>query len=313
MRTLVVDVTYRCNSPCLYCQWGSPALRKPDRPPLDVCVPAATLAALGVEKVVFSGGEPALHPALDQILGHYAAHVAERVVITNGLLMDGDMRSHLLAAGATAFTFSIDSIDPARFEANRGLPAKSLARILDNLCGAAEGRGFGLGLNAVVTTATAALASVRELLAFAARLRLDFVKFSPVFDDGYLGRNAPYLQLGEADANALESIAELVDAWMPVPSNTSGFWRDLAKLVRGERLQGAACGIGDGTALLVPGRLVRCYWVASADVGPADRVTVDDARRSVRALEIAKPSCAVDARCFCLQPMEHEWTLPSTS
>lgn len=313
MRTLVVDVTYRCNSPCLYCQWGSPALRKPDRPPPDVCVPATTLAALGVDKVVFSGGEPALHPALDRILGHYAAHVAERVVITNGLLMDGDMRSRLLAAGATAFTFSIDSVDPGPFEANRGLPAKSLTRILDYLRDAAEGRRFGLGLNAVVTTATASVASVRELLAFAAGLRLDFVRFSPVFDDGYVGRNAPHLRLGEADADALESIAGLVGAGTPVPSNTSGFWRDLASLARGERLQGVACGLGDGTALLVPGRLVRCYWVTSADVGPAEHVTADDARRSVRALEIVKPSCAVDTRCFCLQTMEHEWTSPSTS
>jgi cyclic pyranopterin phosphate synthase len=271
-------------------------------------VPAKTLAALGVEKVVFSGGEPALHPALNDILGHYAAHVAERVVITNGLLMDRDTRAHLLAAGATAFTFSIDSVDPRSFEANRGLPAKSFERILEHLRDAAEGRTFGLGLNAVVTTATASVASVRELLAFAAGLRLDFVRFSPVFDDGYVGRNAPHLRLGEADADALESIAALVGAGVPVPSNTAGFWRDLATLARGEGLPGNACALGDGMALLVPGRLVRCYWVKSADVGSLENITAGDARRSVRALELIKPSCAVDARCFCLQPMEHEWT-----
>lgn len=312
MRTLIVDVTYHCNSPCLYCQWGSPALRKPDRPLLDVCVPAATLVALGVEKVVFSGGEPALHPELDRTLQHYAAHVTGREIITNGLLMDGATRAHLLAAGATAFTFSIDSIDPERFEANRGLPGPALVRILEHLCEAAEGRRFGLGVNAVVTTATATMDSVRTLLAFAAGLRLDFVRFSPVFDDGYVGRNAPHLKLGAANADALEAIAELVQAGTPVPSNTARFWRDLAALARGERLQGAACGLGDGIALLVPGRLVRCYWVASADVGPTAHVTGHDVRRSVRALEIIKPFCEVDARCFCLQTMEHEWTSPST-
>jgi pyruvate-formate lyase-activating enzyme len=275
-------------------------------------VPAATLAALGVEKVVFSGGEPALHPELDRILRHYAAHVAGREIITNGLLMDGATRAHLLAAGATAFTFSIDSVDPERFEANRGLPGPSLARILEHLREAAEGRRFGLGVNAVVTTATATVDSVHALLAFAAGLRLDFVRFSPVFDDGYVGRNAPHLRLREADADALDAIAELVRAGTPVPSNTAGFWRDLAALARGERLQGTACGLGDGTALLVPGRLVRCYWIASADVGPAACVTASDAQRSVRALEVVKPSCKVDARCFCLQTMEHEWTSPST-
>src|SRR5262245_4123173 len=45
MRTLVVDVTYRCNSPCQYCQWGSPALRKPDLSLPEVCIPGTTLAA----------------------------------------------------------------------------------------------------------------------------------------------------------------------------------------------------------------------------------------------------------------------------
>jgi pyruvate-formate lyase-activating enzyme len=276
-------------------------------------VPVETIVALGVKRVVFSGGEPVLHPALDQILRHYAAHVVERVVITNGLLMDGEMLSRLLAAGATAVAFSVDSVDPERFQANRGLPAGSLARILDNLRDAARQRSFGLGLNAVVTTATAAPTSVRDLLAFAANLQLDFVKFSPVFDDGYLGRNAPHLQLGEADATALDSISELVDTFMPVPSNPAEFWRDLARLVRGERLPGSACGLGDGTALLVPKRLVRCFWVPSADIGPAERVRYHDARTSVQALQMAKSSCAVDARCFCLQPMEHVWTSLSTS
>src|SRR5206468_12552149 len=107
-RTLVVDVTYRCNSPCLYCQWGTHSLRKPHRPFAEVCVPAASLAALQIDKVVFSGGEPALHPSLNRILQYYSDLVSERLVITNGLLLDREMRTRLLAAGATAFTFSID-------------------------------------------------------------------------------------------------------------------------------------------------------------------------------------------------------------
>jgi pyruvate-formate lyase-activating enzyme len=312
MRTLVVDVTYRCNSPCLYCQWGRPSLQKPDRSLADVCAPAGTVASLGVEKVVFSGGEPALHPSLDEILTHYSKLVPERVLITNGLLLDQEMAARLLAAGATAFTFSLDSIDPHRFKANRGLPAKSLARIIENLRGAAEGRTFGLGINAVVTSATASVDNVRELLMFAASLHLDFVRFLPVFDDGYVGSNAPHLRLGDADAGPLEAVAELAASFAPLPTNTPGFWRDLARLARGEALPGLACGLGDEMALLLPDRFVRCYWVASADLGGVARVSREDALRSTAALNAAKPSCAVDARCFCLQSMEHEWVSHST-
>jgi molybdenum cofactor biosynthesis enzyme MoaA len=311
--TLVVDVTYRCNSPCLYCQWGTPSLRKPDRPIEEVCVPARTIAALKVNKVVLSGGEPALNPSLARILEYYSGLVSERLVITNGLLMDHDMRARLLAAGATAFTFSIDSVNPKRFAANRGLPAKSLARIVENLQDASEGRSFGLGLNAVVTSATASDASVHELLTFAASLKLDFVRFSPVFDDGHVGSNAPHLRLGHADAARLESIAALVASYAPLPTNPPGFWRDLAALARGESLPGNACGLGDEMALLLPTRLVRCYWVASADIGPAARISPEHALRSTSALNAAKPTCAVDSRCFCLQSMDHEWVSRSTS
>lgn len=133
VRTLVVDVTYRCNSPCRYCQWGSPELRKPDRPAAEVCLPPSTLTALRVEKVVFSGGEPALHAGLDSILRHDAGHVRERLEITNGLLRDEPTRERLWTAGATSLTFSIDSVDPDRFEANRGLPSKAHAAVLANL------------------------------------------------------------------------------------------------------------------------------------------------------------------------------------
>jgi MoaA/NifB/PqqE/SkfB family radical SAM enzyme len=258
--------------------------------------------------VVFSGGEPALNPALGSIIRYYAPYVRDRVVITNGLLMDRSRRADLLSAGATAFTFSVDTIDPARFMANRGLPSTSLARILENLRDAARDRHFGLGINAVVTSATTSVESVSGLLSIAEALGLDFVKFQPVFDDGYVGRNAPGLRLGPSDAEALDEISKLLERGGSVPTNVAGFWRDLAALVRGKRLPGTACGLGDTTALLVEDRLVRCYWVPSADISVTRHARESDASRSVRALQIAKPSCAVDARCFCMQSLEHEWS-----
>ncbi len=100
--TLVVDVTYRCNSPCAYCRWGSSHTeRRADRNLEEVMVPHESLRALGTRRVVLSGGEPLLFPDLAQVLAYYSAVVPERVVISNGLLLDSGLREKLLAAGAT--------------------------------------------------------------------------------------------------------------------------------------------------------------------------------------------------------------------
>lgn len=102
-RTTIIDLTYRCNSPCRYCRWGNP--RNEDRrdlPVSAVLLPAATLHSLGTSRVVFSGGEPLLYPHLVEVLRYYARYVEQVVIITNGLLLSDDKRRALHSAGAIA-------------------------------------------------------------------------------------------------------------------------------------------------------------------------------------------------------------------
>ena len=61
-------------------------------PTRDVLRRVDLLAALGTGIVTMSGGEPLLHPDLDQILRHIRARGMIATVITNGYLLTA--RSH---------------------------------------------------------------------------------------------------------------------------------------------------------------------------------------------------------------------------
>ncbi len=56
----------------------------------EVLVPKETLAALETQRVVISGGEPLLHPEINEILGYYHDLVDDVVVITNGYGLDSE-------------------------------------------------------------------------------------------------------------------------------------------------------------------------------------------------------------------------------
>lgn len=307
--TLILDVTYRCNSPCGYCRWGN--VTTPGRADVDpdaLFVPSTTLLRLGTRRVVLSGGEPLLHPRLDELLTYYRDVVPERVVLTNGLLLTDQMRNGLISAGATGFTFSIDALDPDSYRAARGWGGEQLARVLTNLHAAAND-SIEVGINAVVSGATARWPTVAALLDLAAQRRLSFVKFAPVFDDGYLAANAPHLALTQENAMALSHIAQEIGTRRAVATNPPGFWRDLARLASGAKLPGVACALGEVAALAVRGELTRCFWVPESTLGRSNEVLAESrVRRSLTVLTRAKPNCNVEAHCFCLQPLDHVWS-----
>ena len=83
--SLVVDVTYLCNYTCNYCRWGSSDTPGRVHHPLDnILADPLELEAIGVERVILSGGEPMLHPEILQIVSHYSRLVEDVILITNG-------------------------------------------------------------------------------------------------------------------------------------------------------------------------------------------------------------------------------------
>lgn len=308
--TTVVDVTYLCNASCKYCQWGNH--RNPRRRHLvlhEILLSAETITALGTERIVLSGGEPRLHPQLPQILAHYKKLVDSVIVLSNGHELDRQDVSRLRRHGATGITVSIDSLQPEESMLIRETPSSIHRRIISNLKAICEQpRKFELGINAVVSHVTANWKTVREILEFGQMLEVDFVKFQPIFDDGYAGRNAPYLLLTPSDSSQLLDIGMHLATIEHPKTNPSGFWNNIADLARGKQLSPSSCGLGPRHSISVRSNLNVCYWLNTVSFGnTVSKLDIEHALTTRKNFESAKLKCKVGFHCFCNQDLSHIW------
>jgi MoaA/NifB/PqqE/SkfB family radical SAM enzyme len=100
----------RCNLSCTYCN----EFDKSSQP-----VPASLmlsridrLAELGTNIITFSGGEPTLHPDLDDLIRRVRSHGAICTLITNGYFLTPDRIRSLNRAGLDYLQISIDNVQP---------------------------------------------------------------------------------------------------------------------------------------------------------------------------------------------------------
>jgi hypothetical protein len=132
----------RCNLSCAYCNefdnHSAPV-------PLEEMVARVDkLAALGTTMITISGGEPLLHPALDQIVGHIRSRSILATLITNGLLITPGRIDDLNAAGLDHLQISIDNLSPD------GISKKSLKALDGKLRLLSERALFKVDLNSVI-------------------------------------------------------------------------------------------------------------------------------------------------------------------
>ena len=313
--TTVVDVTYRCNATCRYCQWGNKSNpRSFHRPLANILIPVQTLRGLGTQRIVLSGGEPRIHPELEEVIRYYRNLVDDVIIITNGYGLDGSELRRLLDCGATGVTVSLDSTNPIEAFATRQTTESLHAQVMSSLRLISKlPRPYEVGINAVVSHVTANTTTIRDLLEFGYSAGTDFVKFQPVFDDGYVSMSAPDLRLGQRDVQGLLGVADLLGRANHPPTNPPSFWRDLAVLARGDSLNPSSCGLGQRHSIATHGKINVCYWVDSASFGAPDVVLSQDQSRAVRAdFEAAKLRCKVGYHCFCTQSLTHEWEVPAS-
>ena len=100
----------RCNLACGYCneydQTSKPV-------PLDVMKRRLDkLAEFGTAIITVSGGEPMMHPELDQIISHIRSTGAIAGLISNGYYFTPDRIKRLNQAGLDALQISIDNVNP---------------------------------------------------------------------------------------------------------------------------------------------------------------------------------------------------------
>jgi len=132
----------RCNLACKYCNEFDD-FSKP--------VPVETmfrrvdkLAELGTSVITISGGEPLLHPQLDEIIRRIRRHGMVAGLITNGYLLTSERIQRLNRAGLEWLQISIDNVTPD------DVSKKSLKVLDKKLQLLAENADFHVNINSVV-------------------------------------------------------------------------------------------------------------------------------------------------------------------
>jgi MoaA/NifB/PqqE/SkfB family radical SAM enzyme len=132
----------RCNLACTYCNEFD-----------DVSKPVALdamfrridkLGELGTSVITISGGEPLLHPELDDVIGRIRKNGAIAGMITNGYLLVADRIQRLNQAGLEWLQISIDNVMPDE------VSKKSLKVLDKKLQLLAEHAQFHVNINSVV-------------------------------------------------------------------------------------------------------------------------------------------------------------------
>jgi MoaA/NifB/PqqE/SkfB family radical SAM enzyme len=132
----------RCNLACTYCNEFDDH-SKPVA--LDVMFERLDkLAKLGTSIITISGGEPLLHPELDQIIAHVRKCGMIAGMITNGYLLTADRIKGLNRAGLDHLQISIDNVMPDE------VSKKSLKVLDKKLQLLAEHADFHVNINSVV-------------------------------------------------------------------------------------------------------------------------------------------------------------------
>src|SRR5947209_11595078 len=132
----------RCNLACTYCNefddFSKPVpteqmLRRVDQ-----------LGDLGTSVITISGGEPLLHPQLDDIIHHMRKRRIVSGLITNGYLLVAERIQRLNGAGLEWLQISIDNVNPD------DVSKKSLKVLDKKLQLLAEHADFHVNINSVV-------------------------------------------------------------------------------------------------------------------------------------------------------------------
>lgn len=188
IRDLRVSVTDRCNFRCFYClPHGSPEETAPKEALLtyeEIERAVEVFAALGVEKVRLTGGEPMLRRDIETLVAKLArvAGVKDLALTTNGFNL-AERAAGLKAAGLDRVTVSLDSLRRAAFTEMTGVDM--LARVLEGIRAAQR-----VGLNPVKVNAVVVRGHNDEEVAdFAAFARehavgVRFIEYMPL-DSGH--------------------------------------------------------------------------------------------------------------------------------
>ena len=122
---LAINLTKRCNLACAHCYMDAETMQHGGENELtteEVCGLLDDIAGRSTETmVVLTGGEPLMRGDLEELVAHGTGRGLAMVVGTNGVALSEKRVQSLKAAGAMGVGISVDSLDPEKHDAFRGL------------------------------------------------------------------------------------------------------------------------------------------------------------------------------------------------
>jgi cyclic pyranopterin phosphate synthase len=185
---LRVSLTENCNLRCNYC-YGSLSERIERSDYLtddELLTLIKVLAALGIEKIRFTGGEPLIKKNLSDLIGEISAieNISQIAVTTNGLLLENRLAA-LIGAGLNRLNVSLDTLKRDKFRNITGIDG--FDRVNRGIMKAVESGVFpAVKVNTVVMRGI----NDDEITAFAEwaltnKINLRFIEFMPTCKSGW--------------------------------------------------------------------------------------------------------------------------------
>ena len=123
---LAINLTNRCNLACDHCYMDAKTLKYGGENELTTAEVRGLLDQIADRSnetmIVLTGGEPLMRADLEELVAHGAGRGLSMVVGTNGVALTDKRVQSLKAAGAMGAGISVDSLDPQKHDAFRGLP-----------------------------------------------------------------------------------------------------------------------------------------------------------------------------------------------
>ena len=270
----------RCNIDCGYCneydKTSPPVAADLLRRRIDY------LAGLGTSVVAFSGGEPMLHPDLDDLIRHIRARGMMAGLITNGYFLVPKRIEELNDAGLDFLQISIDNVEPDEV-------SKKSLRVLDKkLQHLRDHAAFDVNINSVLG---GGIKNAEDARTINKRAReLGFSTSIGIIHDGE-GLLKP---LGPVERKVYDEVSAAINGPLQVFKNLySGITNFQEKLADGEPNEWR-CRAGARYLYICEDGLVHwCSQQRGTPGIPLEDYTVEHIRREFMAPKWCAPYCTI--------------------
>jgi MoaA/NifB/PqqE/SkfB family radical SAM enzyme len=270
----------RCNIDCGYCNEYDKVSEPVETAQMIERIDK--LASLGTSVVAFSGGEPMLHPDLDELIRRIRTRGMIAGLITNGYLLSPKRIDALNAAGLDYLQISIDNVEPDQV-------SKKSLRLLDmKLRWLAELAHFDININSVVGGGIKNPEDARTINTRAQQL--GFSTSIGIIHDGS-GLLKP---LGSAERAVFDGVMTQIDGRRQVFKNLySGIRRFQTNLADGKPNQWD-CRAGARYLYICEKGLVHwCSQQRGTPGVPLASYTLEDIQREFMATKWCAPLCTI--------------------